>query len=199
MRISAGELRGRRLGVGEGSRPTSERARSGLFDWIGPRIEGEDVLDLFAGSGALGIEALSRGARSAVFVERARPLVTQLRRNLRDLDLVDRSRVLGRDAIRSVSGLVREGLRFGFVFADPPYSRDWGVRLAKCPELLEILTPDGGLIFERSKRETPGVLAAGPGLALIDTRLYGETAFDWYESEPVTSDKVQDREQGGEG
>jgi 16S rRNA (guanine966-N2)-methyltransferase len=177
VRVSAGALKGRRLAVPGDSRPTSERARSGLFDWIGPRIEDAEVLDLFAGSGALGIEALSRGARSAVFVERARSAASQLRRNLDDLELGDRSQVQVRDVARALASLARAGQRFAFVFADPPYQRGWLERLAKHPELLDILAPAGGLIFERSKRETPVVPAR---LELAGTKLYGETAFDWF-------------------
>lgn len=178
MRVSAGTLRGRRLETAAEVRPTSERARSGLFDWIGPRIEGAEVLDLFAGSGALGIEALSRGARSAVFVESQRRVAAQLRRNLGALDLEAYARLRVQDVLRSLAPLARAGARFDFVLADPPYSAGWPERLAKRPELLDILDPEGALIFERSKRETPVIPA---GLEPMGTKTYGETAFDWYE------------------
>src|SRR5499427_9858939 len=96
MRVVSGELRGRRLlaAPGRETRPTSDRAKAGLFDWIGPRVAGARVLDLFAGTGALGIEALSRGAREAVFVERSRGALRALRRNLDELALGERARVL---------------------------------------------------------------------------------------------------------
>ena len=194
MRVSAGSLKGRRLAVPRDARPTSERARSGLFDWIGPRIEEAEVLDLFAGSGALGIEALSRGARSGVFVERARAAATQLRRNLDALDLSDRAHVRVQDAGRALVSLARADQRFGFVFADPPYQRGWRERLAKRPELLELLAPGGGLILERSKRETSVALA---GLELAGTKSYGETAFDWYET-PARAGSVIPAGEGSE-
>ena len=99
MRVAAGQLRGRPLKTvtGTSTRPTSERARGSLFDWLGPLIKDAQVLDLFAGSGALAIEALSRGARSAVLVERSRRALSALRDNVRSLGLGDSSRVLGLD------------------------------------------------------------------------------------------------------
>jgi 16S rRNA (guanine966-N2)-methyltransferase len=141
------------------------------------------VLDLFAGSGALGIEALSRGARSAVFVERSRGAASVLRRNLDTLELGSRSRVEVRDARRALAALARTGAPFGWIFADPPYQKGEGERLAKLPELLDLLAPDGGLILERSIRETAAIPAAG--LELAGTKSYGETAFDWYVRECV--------------
>lgn len=181
MRVSAGALRGRRIEVPRGARPSSERARSGLFDWIGPRIRDALVLDLFAGSGALGIEALSRGARGAVFVERARSAASVLRSNLAALSLDEHAGVRVQDVERALAQLARAGERFDFVLADPPYSEGRGERLAKSPELLRILAAGGSLILERSKRETAvAAQAFAAEVELVGSKLYGETAFDWY-------------------
>ncbi len=192
MRVTAGRLRGRKLVAPREARPTSERARSGLFDWLGARVEGRAVLDLFAGSGALGIEALSRGAARALFVEQSRPAVRTLRRNLDELALEGEAEVLRQDAVRALGALARRGERFGLVFADPPWGSGWPARLAKVPELVEILEPGGCLIFERSKRDTHAGIA---GLEAAGTRVYGETAFDAYEMSGEFP--VMDEEGGG--
>jgi 16S rRNA (guanine966-N2)-methyltransferase len=184
MRVVAGRYRGRRLrtAVGKGTRPTSERARVGLFDWIGPVIAGTRVLDLFAGCGSLGIEALSRGAEHALFVERARPALEALRRNLEDLELSASTGVLARDVERALVELTGGESRFDIVFIDPPYGGDWGQRLSGRAGLVGILAPGGVIISERSRRDE-GVLSASPDWALRGSKVYGETAFDWYELE----------------
>lgn len=181
MRVVAGELRGRRLSAAPGreTRPTSERARAGLFDWLGPRVDGARVLDLFAGTGALGIEALSRGAREAVFVERSRSALRVLRKNLAELELESRARVVERDLARGLGERVTEGGAFDLVFADPPYDGDWLARLIACETLPRMLSEDAVVITERSQRSAPA--PAGAELRLRGSKHYGETAFDWYE------------------
>ncbi len=122
MRVIAGELRGRRIEVPKRSdiRPTYDRVRESVFSIIGPRMEGARVLDLFAGTGSLGIESLSRGARSATFVERDRDVARVLAANIERLGLKPRSSVLR----QAVAGFLKGGssaVRFDVVFADPPY------------------------------------------------------------------------------
>jgi 16S rRNA (guanine966-N2)-methyltransferase len=156
-----------------------DRAREGLFDWLGPRVKGARVLDLFAGSGALGIEALSRGAREGVFVERARAALRVLRRNLEELELSNEANVLASDVARGLRALGSDPTGFDLVFADPPYGSDWLERLAVDANLLNLLSPAGLFIAERSKREAAAKPV--PQLKLRDSRCYGETAFDWYE------------------
>jgi 16S rRNA (guanine(966)-N(2))-methyltransferase RsmD len=182
MRVIAGELRGRRLRTRKGpsTRPTSERARAGLFDWLGPRIEGAQVLDLFAGNGCLGIEALSRGAASATFVERDRGALSALRANLTELGLTDSTRVLSVDARRALSDLRSRRRRFDVILADPPYGGRWSEALLGCNGLAGLLRPGGSVILERSQRE-PEPLVTGR-LRHRDSKTYGETRFDWYES-----------------
>jgi 16S rRNA (guanine966-N2)-methyltransferase len=180
MRVVAGELRGRRLlpAPGRETRPTSERARAGLFDWLGPRVVGAHVLDLFAGTGALGIEALSRGARDAVFVERSRGALRVLRRNLDELDLAERARVVERDLARGLGPLAHES-GFDLVLADPPYEGGWRARVLQCEKLAALLAPDAVVVAERSAREAPETPVES--LRLRGSKRYGETAFDWYE------------------
>ena len=181
MRVVAGELRGRRIqsAPGRETRPTSDRARAGLFDWLGARTDDARVLDLFAGTGSLGIEALSRGAREAVFVERARSALRVLRRNLEELELEPRARVVDADVARGLGSLARSFGAFGLVLADPPYGAAWPERLLRDPGLVELVERDGALVIERSARDA--VEPAPPALRLRDTKRYGETAFDWWE------------------
>ena len=182
MRVVSGELRGRRLlaAPGRETRPTSDRARAGLFDWIGPRVAGTRVLDLFAGTGALGIEALSRGAREAVFVERSRGALRALRGNLEALALGDRARVLERDLARGLGPLAAGEARFDLVLADPPYEGGWLERLLGCEGLPGLLEPEAFVITERSARAASA--PDTPVLRLRASKRYGETAFDWYEN-----------------
>lgn len=181
MRVVAGELRSRRLHTvpGRETRPTSDRARAGVFDWLGPNVDGARVLDLFAGTGALGIEALSRGASEAVFVERARGAVRVLRRNLEELGLEARARVVEADLARGLRPLAAKLGAFGLVLADPPYGGGALARLLGDDALASLLEPDGSVVIERSVREEPS--AASPELRLRGTKRYGETAFDWWE------------------
>jgi 16S rRNA (guanine966-N2)-methyltransferase len=184
MRVVAGELRSRRLHTvaGRETRPTSDRARAGLFDWLGPRhVDGARVLDLYAGTGALGIEALSRGAREAVFVERARGALKVLRRNLDELELSDRARVVEADLERGLRALAAKLGRFDLVLADPPYESRAHAMLLADEALAGVLEPEGVVVFERSARDEAG--ATAPHLRLCGSKRYGETAFDWWEGE----------------
>ena len=166
MRVVAGAYRGRRIEAPQGraTRPTSDRVREALFSILGP-IEGVRVLDLFAGSGALGIEALSRGAADAVFVDSDARAVAAVRRNLAALGAD--AEVYRRDAfawLGAASGA------FDLVFADPPYSS--ASRTAgRLSELLPPLLTDISLTVTESDKRDPLLLA----MPLIDERIYGDT------------------------
>ena len=122
MRVVAGSARGVRLApVPKGVRPVSDMAREGLFSSLGSAVAGSRVLDLFAGTGALGIEALSRGAAEAVFVERSRGAVAAIRENLRRTHLEDRSVVVGAAVNAILMRDDKDGAPFDLVLADPPY------------------------------------------------------------------------------
>lgn len=173
MRVVAGIHRGRRLVAppGEGTRPTSDRVREALFSILGP-LGGARVLDLWAGTGALGIEALSRGAAHATFVERDRRALAALRTNLDVLRLDEgQARVVAGDALRHVRDAAGRGEAYDLVVLDPPY-RD-APRLR--PVLAEVLRPllgEGARVVTESDRRDPLVLdALGPA----DERRYGDT------------------------
>jgi 16S rRNA (guanine966-N2)-methyltransferase len=122
VRVIAGSAKGVRLApVPRGVRPVSDMAREGLFSSLGELVEGARVLDLFAGTGALGIEALSRGAASATFVEREPAAVRTIRANLERTKLADRASVVAGEVSRVVIGKSDRGTGFGLCFLDPPY------------------------------------------------------------------------------
>ena len=126
MRIIAGKYRGRRLQGPRGAdlRPTGDRLKETLFSILGPALDGVTVLDVFAGTGAIGLEALSRGAREVIFIDSSREAVRLIRRNLELLGIASGYKILQEDAFTSLRALARSGFRADIVFLDPPYR--WG-------------------------------------------------------------------------
>jgi 16S rRNA (guanine966-N2)-methyltransferase len=176
LRIIAGELRGRRIAVppGEGVRPTADRVREALFSILGSAVHEARVLDAYAGSGALGFEALSRGAARATFLEADRRAVRTLQANAAALGAVDRSTVHhGR-----VIDILRRGAvagPFDLVFADPPYEgAEAGPFLALAAS---VLAEGGVVVLERDTRA--GAAAAGE-LERTRTARYGRCCLDFY-------------------
>jgi 16S rRNA (guanine966-N2)-methyltransferase len=166
VRVVAGEYRGRRLVAPRGmrTRPTADRVREALFSMLGD-VSGARVLDLYAGSGALGIEALSRGAASAVFVERDPRAAAVIERNLASLGL--QQEVCRQNAVRF---LARSEGTFDLVFCDPPY--DAAARLAgPLAEHLPALTSEDARIVTESDKRTPLELP----FPLVTARTYGDT------------------------
>ena len=163
MRIIAGTHRGRRIAAprGHDTRPTSDRVRENAFNLIGP-VDDADVLDLFAGSGAMGLEALSRGAAHATFVEQDRDACRVIGENLDRLGL--KATVLPMDAVRAVE---QERRTYDLVLCDPPYDYDGGVL---APHLAKLLADAGLLVWETSSREPA---PAAPGLVERTSRKYG--------------------------
>jgi 16S rRNA (guanine(966)-N(2))-methyltransferase RsmD len=154
-------------------RPSTDRVRESLFATLGS-LEGARVLDLYAGSGALGIEALSRGAVHVIFVERAASALEILRRNLAQLELRDRSRVLRSDAGSAIRQLGRRGERYELVLMDPPYASGEAEKAMAAVVEAGILSADGTLVLESSRRHLPGEVA---GLRRLDARRYGDTVM----------------------
>lgn len=123
MRVIAGEARGRALKAvpGMNTRPTTDKVKEAIFSMIGPYFDGGWALDLFAGTGGLGIEALSRGMEKAVFVDMDRSSISVIRANVTTAGMAARSEIYTNDAGRAVKALEKRGLRFSAVFLDPPY------------------------------------------------------------------------------
>jgi 16S rRNA (guanine966-N2)-methyltransferase len=166
MRIVAGEWGGRRIQAppGRGTRPTTDRVREAWMSTVAPHLPGSRVLDLFAGSGALGLEALSRGAMTATFVEQDPKAVAVLRENVRALGAGDAARVVRADALRYARGLGAGA--FDVAFADPPYGKGLAAALAEA----FAAAPFAALLcIEHGKDD---VL---PDLAAARTKRYGDT------------------------
>jgi len=149
MRVITGTAKGKRLVTPEGrdiTRPTSEKVKEGIFSSIQFIVEGADVLDLFAGSGQLGIEALSRGARTAVFVDKAKEAQKCIAENIKNCGFGDRARVKTTDALLYLSGAVE---RFDIAFLDPPYAEE------QLPTALlavsKVMNPGGVVFCETAK------------------------------------------------
>ena len=174
MRIIAGSARGRRLRAPRtySVRPTADRVKESLFNVLGPAVEGARVLDLFAGSGNLGLEALSRGAREAVFVERAGAAADVIRANLELCGLRGKGRVLRRTVVRALVGLHRDGEEFDLVFMDPPYRRNLSAPTLALLECYPVCPPDALVVVECERRESLGAYEQWA----TERRTYGDTA-----------------------
>jgi 16S rRNA (guanine966-N2)-methyltransferase len=155
MRITAGTLRGRRLDTrpGKAIRSTSSRVREAIFNLLRDRIEGARVLDLFAGAGALGIEALSRGAAFALFVDSSGTARRTIQGNLKQLKLEEYGKVFCCEARKAIKVLSQNGERFQIIFMDPPYARGLARGSLQAIGQEGILAPDGIMVIEHSKRE----------------------------------------------
>lgn len=174
LRISGGSARGRTISTvgGHRLRPTASHVRAALFNHLGDAIRGARVLDLFAGSGALGLEALSRGAAEAVFVEKHPPSVRLLRAILAREGWLDRSRVVLGDVEREVARLGREGARFDLVLLDPPYDTALADRALEALRRAEIVPAGGTVVVEqRSGRD----LQVPPGFRRVWNRRHGDS------------------------
>lgn len=193
MRIIAGTLRSRPLQAPHGlaTRPTSDRLRETLFNVLAPRIDGAAFLDLYAGSGAVGIEALSRGAANVVFVDRAPAAVAALRGNLAKLGLTTGFRIdsgsVGMALRRMKSGA---GSIFDLVFLDPPYdaAKEYAATLGSLGEELAVLLTPGALVIAEHRRKERLEDRYG---ALERTRLLeqGDAALSFYAARSATLEK----------
>jgi 16S rRNA (guanine966-N2)-methyltransferase len=176
VRIVGGEHRGRRIAAppGRATRPTSDRVREAIFAIVGP-VDGLAALDLFAGSGALGLEALSRGAATAAFVERSERAAATIRANAAALGLEGRARVLRRDWRAALAAERAAGRRFGLCLCDPPYSLVPRIEGAIGAALSPLMTP-GGIVVIEHPSSGPDPEPAGLEIASRVDRAYGDTA-----------------------
>jgi len=178
VRIIAGERKGHTIFAPRGreTRPTSDRVRENIFNIVAPWVEGARVLDLYAGSGAMGLEALSRGAAGVVFVEADADAVRAIERNL------DKLRLTGATVVRTeaMTGLAQEataGRKYDLVLVDPPYAMTDFDTLARY--LPRVLADDGLAVLESAARTEPELA----GLAVRTTRKYGSTRVTVFEHE----------------
>jgi 16S rRNA (guanine966-N2)-methyltransferase len=178
MRIIAGSRKGHKIHAPKGlnTRPTADRVREAAFNLIGP-VDGATVLDLYAGSGAMGLEALSRGAASAVFVEADRDAARAIDRNLDRLRLTGAT-VLRQDVRTALAGESGARRRYDLVLIDPPYDQWEDLESRLAPYLTTVLAPDGLLVVETSSRVEPQL-----PLAQRTSRRYGSARLTLFEHE----------------
>src|SRR6195256_1374432 len=169
LRVSGGEARGRRLKTPKNIRPTQGLVKQAIFNMVGPNIEDADVLDLFAGSGALGIEALSRGAAAVTFVDHQARGLAILRQNLDVLGLKERSRIVRGDVVRWLEASPDSVKRAGVVFLDPPYD---DAVLDRALMALDRTVENATVVAEHSRRQEMPALTR---LEVDRQRRYGDT------------------------
>jgi len=184
MRVVGGDLRGRPLATPRDNaiRPTTDRTREAVFNMLahrfGNRLDGVRVLDLFAGTGALGIEALSRGAAYCVFIEESAEGRGLVRTNVESFGLTGRTKIFRRDA--TALGDAGTLGPFGLVFADPPYGKGLGEKALRSARAGGWLASGALCVVEEAASAS---FAPGPGFAVIDERSYGETVIRFIEVE----------------
>jgi 16S rRNA (guanine(966)-N(2))-methyltransferase RsmD len=180
MRIIAGSARSRRLKApsGAATRPTADRVREAIFNILGPPPADTAVLDLFAGSGAMAFEALSRGAARAVAVDAAPAPIQCVRDNARSLDMLDRIEIIAAPALRALDRLAAANRRFDWVFVDPPYrSHQADAALSRLGRG-DLLSDVAVVVVEHDRRTRAG--DANGVLDLRDRRSYGDTEVSFY-------------------
>ncbi|GHU72806.1 methyltransferase small [Clostridia bacterium] len=177
MRIIGGDARGRPLIAPDGrdTRPTRDMVREALFDILAGRVEGARVLDAFAGSGALALEALSRGAESAVLVERAPKAASIIRRNIATVGMDERARLLVMEWERAARLLAAEGARFDLILLDPPYA--WPDVTGLLATVTRLAAPGAWVSLEHARGEPP---LPPDGLEFLKSRRYGDTTLSFY-------------------
>jgi len=183
MRVIGGLARGRRLQAPRGrrTRPTSDYLREVLFDLLGQQVSGRNFLDLYAGTGAVGIEALSRGAARAVFVEHDRSAIGALRQNLDASGLLDRATVLQMDVLRYLRRPATEPGRFHLIFLDPPYGQVNVGRIVSLISATGLLEPGGLAILERFAKSPP--ILVSDELPRVRAIRHGDSVLELYRRE----------------
>ena len=190
MRVIGGAARGRRLvcAAGRLTRPTPDRVKGSLFNILGQAFAGERVLDLFSGTGALSIEALSRGASRAVLVELAPAAIAAIRRNLEVTGFADRAVLYEMEVERAIPVIARDergGRGFDFVFAGPPYAWIREALLMEDMARARLLASDGIAVFQHASRRA--LPAEAGGWYRYDARRFGDTSLSFYSLDPVRS------------
>ena len=187
IRIITGRLKGRKIPTlqGQGIRPTSLRAREALFSILGPVIPGACVADLFAGSGAIGLEALSRGAAKAIFVEQCPEAGRTLENTLAQFNLMSQSQVLVQDVALAIQNphLVGWG-PFDVLYIDPPYRFEHSHHLLTQIENADLVASNGHIVYEHFSKMTPP--SSIGQWTLTRTAKYGDTALTFYQSQTQT-------------
>ena len=179
MRIISGVSKGRRLATpkGQAIRPTSDRVKESIFNILGGEVEGKAVLDLFAGTGNLGIEALSRGAKKALFVEKGRQALNLIQRNLSQFGMNGQSEILPKDVMRAIGILKQRCEIFDLILIDPPYEKGMIQKTLMKLNSDKIHHEDSILIIQHNRRES--IPTMFEGWTLIRQRRIGDTLISF--------------------
>ncbi len=184
MRVIGGTLKGRKLATIRGTtvRPTADRLREAIFNILADRVEKAVVLDLFAGTGALGIEALSRGAHSAVFVDNSKSAIAILKKNIRYCDIQENATIIKWDVVKNLRFIRSFDLAFNLVFLDPPYNKDCIKPVLKNLYRNGTLEKEACLVIEHADTEpAPEEIAV---FKITDERRYGRTLVSFLHYQP---------------
>jgi 16S rRNA (guanine966-N2)-methyltransferase len=180
MRITGGEGRGIPIKAPKGmrTRPTSDKVREAMFDTLGAHVVGAQVLDLFAGSGALGIEALSRGATFAVFVENSTSAARVIEDNLAKTRFSEKGEIVRTDFALAIRRFEKARRKFGLIFIDPPYEGGLLEEIAISLEMHPVTHSETIIVVEHFKKTVPppGI----SGIPRVRTRAYGQTALSYF-------------------
>jgi 16S rRNA (guanine(966)-N(2))-methyltransferase RsmD len=182
MRIVAGTARGRALAAPKPTsrhiRPTADRVRETLFNILGQWLDGQTVLDLYAGTGALGLEAVSRGASRAVLVDQDKEALSLCRQNTDHLGFGEQVEILAQPVGRAMEGLGKRGQTFDLIFADPPYAARAVQEVLEGVARAGLLAPGGTVIVEHDKREPAP--ESHEGFSRVDGRVFGDTMVSFF-------------------
>jgi 16S rRNA (guanine(966)-N(2))-methyltransferase RsmD len=181
VRVIGGKAKGLRLSVprGRSVRPTADKVKEALFNIISSELESTIVLDLYAGSGALGIEALSRGALHCTFIEKNPPTVSVLKENIRRVHCEAQCVVLNIPVEKALPLLKTQGASFHLIMMDPPYEKSLVAVAVEMVGLTGLLKPEGWLVAEHNIREK--LESAHSGLELVKMKKYGETCLSFFQ------------------
>ena len=182
MRVIAGRARGQKLKSPEGlgTRPTTDRIKESLFNIIQNDLYDAAFLDLFAGTGAMGIEALSRGAQKAVFVEIEKKNIEIIHENLTSTKLMENAEVLHKDVLSTIKGLYERDMKFDIIFMDPPYNKGYNIEVIHQITQYDILNDEGILIIERAAED---IIPKDISLKIFKERNYGSTTMTFLTKE----------------
>jgi 16S rRNA (guanine(966)-N(2))-methyltransferase RsmD len=179
MRVISGKAKGKRLysPKARGIRPTADRVKESIFDVLGEQWEGIRVLDLFSGTGSLGLEAISRGAQQVVFIEKNRPALNILERNISLCGFNSHATVLAVPVSRGLALLGEKGESFQVIFADPPYDRGWVEKTVQEIVDRRLLSREGMIVMEHAPSESPR--GDQRGLIILRQKTYGDTTVSF--------------------
>ena len=175
MRVISGTARGKKLNTlsGLNTRPTLDRVKEAVFSIIQFDLEDENVLDLFSGSGALAIEALSRGAKNAVMCDNSYEAIKIIKQNVKETRLIDKVEIINKDYAEALKKLNKENKKFDIIFLDPPYKSDFAIKSMEYIFRNNMLLDDGIIIFETDDKNKEQEILKYKEMRIFDIRKYG--------------------------